>query len=96
MSNGALEGGPTGIEPRSHRGSPTNLIELRDLCMRFRTQSVLQAIALSIHRGETVCMIGESGCGKTVLLKLIIGLLRPTTGSVWFDGMDVIASGARR
>ena len=57
--------------------------------MRFRTQSVLQSIALSIHRGETVCVIGESGCGKTVLLKLVIGLLHPTTGSVWFDGMDV-------
>ncbi|MGO9597345.1 MAG: ABC transporter ATP-binding protein [Isosphaeraceae bacterium] len=95
MSNGALEGGPTGIEAISRRGSPRNLIELRDLCMRFRTQSVLQSIALSIHRGETVCVIGESGCGKTVLLKLIIGLLRPTAGSVWFDGVDVNQIGGK-
>ena len=95
MSNGALEGGPTGSEAMSHRGSPRNLIELRDLCMRFRTQSVLQSIALSIHRGETVCVIGESGCGKTVLLKLIIGLLHPTAGSVWFDGMDVNQLGGK-
>ena len=45
-------------------------------------QSVLRDINLTIHEGETVCVIGESGCGKTVMLKLIIGLLRPTTGSV--------------
>ena len=63
-----------------------DLIEIRDLSMRFRTQSVLRDINLTIHRGETVCIIGESGCGKTVLLKLIIGLLRPTEGGVWFDG----------
>ena len=57
--------------------------------MRFRYQAVLRDINLTIHRGETVCIIGESGCGKTVMLKLIIGLLQPTQGSVWFDGRDV-------
>ena len=65
------------------------LIVLHDLSMRFRAQSVLQAINLTIQRGETVCIIGESGCGKTVLLKLIIGLLHPTEGGVTFDGLDV-------
>ncbi|HEU5115465.1 MAG TPA: ATP-binding cassette domain-containing protein, partial [Isosphaeraceae bacterium] len=40
-------------------------------------------------RGQTVCIIGESGCGKTVLLKLMIGLLRPTRGTVRFDGRDL-------
>ena len=48
--------------------------------------------ATSIWRSspdETVCIIGESGCGKTVMLKLIIGLLRPTKGKVFFDGADV-------
>ena len=48
--------------------------------MRFRYQAVLRDINLTIHRGETVCIIGESGCGKTVMLKLIIGLLQPTQG----------------
>jgi len=65
------------------------LIELENVSMRFRHQSVLRGINLTFHRGETVCIIGESGCGKTVLLKLIIGLLRPTTGVVRFDGVDV-------
>jgi len=73
-----------------------DLIELRDLSMRFRTQSVLRGINLTIHRGETVCIIGESGCGKTVMLKLIIGLLHPTEGGVWFDGMDVNRLGGKQ
>ena len=75
---------------------PKDLIEIRDLCMRFRTQSVLRGINLTIHRGETVCIIGESGCGKTVMLKLIIGLLHPTEGGVWFDGMDVNRLGGKQ
>jgi phospholipid/cholesterol/gamma-HCH transport system ATP-binding protein len=65
------------------------LIELRDVSIRFRYESVLRNINLTIHRGQTVCIIGESGCGKTVMLKLIIGLLRPTSGKVFFDGVDV-------
>nr|WP_250847050.1 ABC transporter ATP-binding protein [Aquisphaera insulae] len=65
------------------------LIELRGVSMRFRTQQVLRDISLDIERGQTVCFIGESGCGKTVMLKLIIGLLRPTTGTVLFDGRDI-------
>jgi phospholipid/cholesterol/gamma-HCH transport system ATP-binding protein len=65
------------------------LIELRDVSMRFRYQSVLRGINLAIQPGQTVCIIGESGCGKTVMLKLIIGLLRPSSGKVVFDGVDV-------
>jgi phospholipid/cholesterol/gamma-HCH transport system ATP-binding protein len=66
-----------------------DLIALRNVAMRFRHQAVLRDINLVIRRGETVCIIGESGCGKTVLLKLIIGLLQPTQGSVHFDGRDI-------
>jgi phospholipid/cholesterol/gamma-HCH transport system ATP-binding protein len=88
-------------EGNGNGGSPSqvsrgvDLIELRGVCMRFRTQSVLRDIDLTIHRGETVCVIGESGCGKTVMLKLIIGLLHPTTGSVGFDGLDVGSLGGK-
>jgi phospholipid/cholesterol/gamma-HCH transport system ATP-binding protein len=65
------------------------IIELQGCDMRFRAQPVLRGIDLSIRKGETVCVIGESGCGKTVLLKLMIGLLRPTAGRVLFDGHDL-------
>jgi phospholipid/cholesterol/gamma-HCH transport system ATP-binding protein len=54
--------------------------------MQFGEQHVLRNINLDIKTGQTIAVIGESGCGKTVLLKLIIGLLRPTGGRVTFDG----------
>jgi phospholipid/cholesterol/gamma-HCH transport system ATP-binding protein len=62
------------------------LISLQQVTMQFGAQRVLHAIDLEIQRGQTTAVIGESGCGKTVLLKLIIGLLRPTVGRVIFDG----------
>jgi phospholipid/cholesterol/gamma-HCH transport system ATP-binding protein len=65
------------------------LIEMHDVSMRFRYQAVLRGINLLIRRGETVGIIGESGCGKTVMLKLIIGLLRPSAGTVRFDGANL-------
>ncbi len=68
---------------------PRGLIELRDVTIRFRYESVLRNINLAVKAGETICIIGESGCGKTVMLKLIIGLLHPTKGTVHFDGADV-------
>jgi len=69
------------------------VVELLDITMRFRQQTVLRDINIRIKRGETVCVIGESGCGKTVLLKLMIALLRPTRGVVRFDGRDLNALG---
>ncbi len=65
------------------------VIELTGISMRFRQQDVLRDITLTIRRGETVAIIGESGCGKTVTLKLMIALLRPTRGVVTFDGRDM-------
>jgi phospholipid/cholesterol/gamma-HCH transport system ATP-binding protein len=66
--------------------STETLIEFRDLSVRFGRQQVLRGIDLGICRGQTVAIIGESGCGKTVLLKTLIGLVRPTEGEVIFDG----------
>src|SRR4051794_20401635 len=61
------------------------LIALNNAGITFASQRVLHDITLHIPRGQTVVVVGESGCGKTVLLKLIIGLLRPTVGQVTFD-----------
>src|SRR5262245_16570225 len=67
----------------------TPILRVEDVQMRFRNQAVLRAIELNIRPAETLCVIGESGCGKTVLLKLLIGLLHPTSGRVEFDGHDL-------
>jgi phospholipid/cholesterol/gamma-HCH transport system ATP-binding protein len=66
--------------------SQTPLISLQSVSMTFGAQKVLENISLGIQTGQTLVVIGESGCGKTVLLKLIIALLRPTAGQVVFDG----------
>lgn len=66
--------------------TPPPLISFQKLGMEFGPQRVLADINLDIHRGQTVVIVGESGCGKTVLLKLMISLLRPTSGTVIFDG----------
>lgn len=65
------------------------LVELRSLCVRFGRHEVLREIDLAIPRGQTLAVIGESGCGKTVLMKTVIGLVRPTSGQALFDGQDL-------
>jgi phospholipid/cholesterol/gamma-HCH transport system ATP-binding protein len=62
------------------------LVILEQVSVQFGNQRVLRDVNLGVERGQTVVVIGESGCGKTVLLKLIIGLLRPMSGRVVFDG----------
>src|SRR5581483_2954174 len=88
----SLADAPAPRSPAPAGGPPApggTVLELSGIEMRFRQQTVLRGLNLSIPRGQTVCVIGESGCGKTVLLKLMIGLLRPTRGSVRFDGRDL-------
>ncbi|MFI5263721.1 MAG: ABC transporter ATP-binding protein [Candidatus Kapaibacterium sp.] len=65
------------------------MIEISNLKKSFGENDVLRGIDITIHDGETVAVIGESGCGKSVLLKHIIGLLHPDSGSVKVDGIDI-------
>ncbi|MDB9743953.1 ABC transporter ATP-binding protein [Fibrobacterales bacterium] len=67
------------------------MIELRDLRKTFGTQQVLRGIDLDIRRSETLVVIGQSGGGKSVILKHMIGLLQPDEGKVTIDG-DVIST----
>ncbi|HVT27792.1 MAG TPA: ABC transporter ATP-binding protein [Lacipirellulaceae bacterium] len=69
--------------------SIAGLIKLHDLSVSFGRHLVLRDISLTVPRGQTLAVIGESGCGKTVLLKTVIGLLRATRGYVEFDGQRI-------
>ena len=65
------------------------MIEIINLSKSFNSNKVLEDLNLIINSGETMVIIGRSGCGKSVLLKHIIGLLKPDFGQVIIDGADV-------
>ena len=67
----------------------TPIVELRKVHKRFGTVVVLRGVDLSLERGRTTVIIGESGTGKSVLLKHMIGLIRPDAGEVYVDGRRV-------
>ena len=62
------------------------LIEFRNVSKRFGRQVVLDHVDLQVTEGETLVILGASGSGKSVMLKHMVGLLRPDEGEVWFDG----------
>jgi phospholipid/cholesterol/gamma-HCH transport system ATP-binding protein len=65
------------------------MIELRDVHKRFGKQVILDGVNFSVNEGETVALLGPSGTGKSVLLKHIIGLIHPDSGTVLVDGLNV-------
>jgi phospholipid/cholesterol/gamma-HCH transport system ATP-binding protein len=65
------------------------MIEIKNLKKSFGRKQVLRGVDLNIEKGKTTVIIGSSGCGKSVLLKHIIGLLKPDEGSVIIDGEDI-------
>ena len=69
--------------------SESLILSVQDLDISFGSHQVLTGINLQVPRGQTLAIIGESGCGKTVLLKTLIQLIQPTSGRVLFDGQDL-------
>lgn len=72
------------------------MIEVRDLHKSFGPQRVLNGTTLRIKKGESVVIIGRSGEGKSILLKLIIALLHPDSGEVLIDGENISAMNERQ
>jgi iron(III) transport system ATP-binding protein/putative spermidine/putrescine transport system ATP-binding protein len=68
-----------------------NKLEVRDLVRVFNRQEVLHRISFAVKDGEFLSILGPSGCGKTTILRILIGLLSPTSGSVFKDGRDITA-----
>jgi phospholipid/cholesterol/gamma-HCH transport system ATP-binding protein len=64
-------------------------LEIRDLRKSFGEQKVLDGVDLTVQHGETLAVLGRSGIGKSVLLKLIIGLQKPDAGSIQMEGQEI-------
>ena len=67
----------------------TPVVAVEDLHKSFGSQQVLNGISLTVSRGETLAVLGRSGTGKSLLLRLIIGLQKPDSGSVRIHGQDI-------
>jgi oligopeptide/dipeptide ABC transporter ATP-binding protein len=96
---------PAVAEPTRTRGEP--LVEVDGLTKRFPIhQGLLQRavghvhavedVSFTIHRGETLGLVGESGCGKSTTARLILKLLEPTAGTIRFEGRDITRYSRRR
>ena len=65
------------------------MIEVRQLSKSFGGRPVLREVNLTMEEGKTLVVLGRSGCGKSVVLKHLIGLLKPDSGCVLVDGEDI-------
>jgi ABC-type Fe3+/spermidine/putrescine transport system ATPase subunit len=64
-------------------------LAVEDVCHRFNSQEVLHHISFAVSNGEFLSILGPSGCGKTTLLRILIGLLEPSSGQVYKDGKNI-------
>jgi phospholipid/cholesterol/gamma-HCH transport system ATP-binding protein len=78
--------------------SPTTepVVEVTDLVRTFGTRTVIDHLSFTIHRGETLVIMGGSGCGKSTLLRHIIGVMKPTSGSVKIFGEEITGMSDRQ
>src|SRR5438876_4971057 len=95
----------TSGEARALSSQPDTLLEVRDLKRYFdvsppalerwlqgksrATVKAVDGVSFAIRRGETFALVGESGCGKSTIARVIVGLYQPTAGNIVFDGADL-------
>ena len=82
-------GGLTPIALARYNQAMEAILDIENVSVQFENQRVLQDVSFSVRRGEMLAIIGESGCGKTVLLKTLIGLHVQSSGKVLFNGIEL-------
>src|SRR6516162_5310303 len=71
------------------------MISVKGLVKRIGQQEILRGVDLEVARGETLAIIGRSGGGKSVLLKHLIGLMKPDAGEIWIEGQNITGMSER-
>ena len=69
--------------------TPTHMVELRDVCMQFEENKVLEGFSLKVEPQERLVIMGQSGSGKSTILRLILGTLHPKSGSIFFKHFEI-------
>ena len=67
----------------------SNVVELRDVVMQFEEKKVLDGLSLKVHPQDRLVIMGQSGSGKSTILRLILGILQPNSGSVFFKQFEI-------
>ena len=67
-------------------------LEIQELTKVFNRQEILHGLNFTVNEGEFLSILGPSGCGKTTILRILIGLLSPTSGRIFKDGTDITAA----
>jgi phospholipid/cholesterol/gamma-HCH transport system ATP-binding protein len=76
--------------------APPSMITVRSLAKKIGRQEILNGIDLEVAKGETLVIIGRSGGGKSVLLKHLVGLMKPDSGEIWIDGQNIVGMDERQ
>jgi phospholipid/cholesterol/gamma-HCH transport system ATP-binding protein len=76
--------------------TPTHMVELRDVCMQFEEKKVLDGVSFTVEPQERLVIMGQSGSGKSTLLRLILGILRPNSGSIFFKQFEITRLSRRK
>ena len=83
-------------DPRLAEAGVTPLLSLRDVTLAFGPKVIQQNLSFDVRRGSIFAVMGGSGCGKSTVLRALIGLLRPAGGAVKIDGEDLWAANPQR
>src|ERR1700758_3934638 len=84
-------------EPREGGSSiNSSMVTVRGRVKRIGAEEILRGVDLDVGHGETLAIIGRSGGGKSVLLKHLVGLMRPNAGEIWIEGQNIIEMDERQ
>src|SRR5580698_5507041 len=79
--------------PVPEQSSSDPIINFENVCISFNGRAVLEDVNFHVIRGQTLCILGRSGVGKSVSLRILMGFLKPDSGSVRVEGREITSLG---